>query len=462
MARQNIGIGVAPNDGTGDPLRTAMTKVNDMSSESFQLSAAGREIYLDLSFVPASGSTSTGSRNSPFVTLADAVTALNVTGTGGVIIASPGNYSHPPIVLPRGTSMSTSAGPNQVTFLNSLRMTNALAEFKNITFGGAAGTNTILVGTLGSANTETIQFINSIIAQTTLFDGGSTGNDTFLFSETQFLGFAARNMSFRGGEFIITRCSFQSNINIFFGTEQSSACPRTTVTVVGSEINSTITIRARVTTPLVVNMFTTSMANAMLFSIEAGASVIINMDSFTYNAALVAGTDFNVADVSINIIGSTRERLLLAVSTVDQNPTGLDAPLQLTAGAAQGSALTPVELTAAGLVIFHQNLNTFERLRITIGRTGGIGVSRLYLRAVINGTPNPPIFYELDDADDQRTVEFSLEGNRVAGDQVYFEMIRDSSNGGNDSGGILTAPAPAHVDWADAAPSIVYTIDRRA
>ena len=29
MAKQTIGIGTNPNDGSGDPLRTAGTKVND-------------------------------------------------------------------------------------------------------------------------------------------------------------------------------------------------------------------------------------------------------------------------------------------------------------------------------------------------------------------------------------------------------------------------------------------------
>jgi hypothetical protein len=37
MAKQVISIGAAPNDGTGDPLRTAMSKSNDNFSELYNL-----------------------------------------------------------------------------------------------------------------------------------------------------------------------------------------------------------------------------------------------------------------------------------------------------------------------------------------------------------------------------------------------------------------------------------------
>ena len=35
MAKQTINIGTAPNDGTGDPLRTAFDKVNDNFTELY-------------------------------------------------------------------------------------------------------------------------------------------------------------------------------------------------------------------------------------------------------------------------------------------------------------------------------------------------------------------------------------------------------------------------------------------
>jgi hypothetical protein len=37
MAKQTIGIGTLPNDGTGDPLRTAMDKVNDNFTELYNI-----------------------------------------------------------------------------------------------------------------------------------------------------------------------------------------------------------------------------------------------------------------------------------------------------------------------------------------------------------------------------------------------------------------------------------------
>ena len=35
MAQQQINLGTVPNDGTGDPLRTAMDKVNDNFTELY-------------------------------------------------------------------------------------------------------------------------------------------------------------------------------------------------------------------------------------------------------------------------------------------------------------------------------------------------------------------------------------------------------------------------------------------
>ena len=41
MARQTIGIGTTANDGTGDPLRTAMSKVNQNFTELYSITGAG-------------------------------------------------------------------------------------------------------------------------------------------------------------------------------------------------------------------------------------------------------------------------------------------------------------------------------------------------------------------------------------------------------------------------------------
>ena len=52
MAQQIINIGAAPNDGTGDPLRTAFDKVNDNFTEAYSFTGWGR--YLDSTYTSGS------------------------------------------------------------------------------------------------------------------------------------------------------------------------------------------------------------------------------------------------------------------------------------------------------------------------------------------------------------------------------------------------------------------------
>jgi len=60
MARQNINVGAAPNDGTGDPLRTAMIKSNDNFIELYE----GRDAVTVANFaaLPAPDGTNSGER----------------------------------------------------------------------------------------------------------------------------------------------------------------------------------------------------------------------------------------------------------------------------------------------------------------------------------------------------------------------------------------------------------------
>ena len=46
MAKQGIGIGTSANDGTGDPLRTAMDKTNDNFNEVYALFGDGSTLAI--------------------------------------------------------------------------------------------------------------------------------------------------------------------------------------------------------------------------------------------------------------------------------------------------------------------------------------------------------------------------------------------------------------------------------
>lgn len=62
MAQQTINIGTAPNDGTGDPIRTAFDKANQNFTELYGASALGQQtvIRLPTSLLPEDGMTAFG------------------------------------------------------------------------------------------------------------------------------------------------------------------------------------------------------------------------------------------------------------------------------------------------------------------------------------------------------------------------------------------------------------------
>src|SRR5262249_15516032 len=76
MALQEINIGASPNDGSGDPLRTAMTKVNE------NFGAAGSGVY-DVTH-PDYGAVGNGVANDT-----TAINAASAAAAGGGIVRFP-------------------------------------------------------------------------------------------------------------------------------------------------------------------------------------------------------------------------------------------------------------------------------------------------------------------------------------------------------------------------------------
>ena len=70
MARQNINIGSTSNDGTGDSLRVAFNKINNMFSELYDETAADSQVTISGNQITSNASN------------ADLV--LDASGTGGV------------------------------------------------------------------------------------------------------------------------------------------------------------------------------------------------------------------------------------------------------------------------------------------------------------------------------------------------------------------------------------------
>jgi hypothetical protein len=88
MAKQIIGIGSVPNDGNGDPLRTAFSKVNDNFNEMYSSFDMSGKLTVGNSTVNSSVSNTSGFRtgNSTFITVANSTTIqiANSSGTANL------------------------------------------------------------------------------------------------------------------------------------------------------------------------------------------------------------------------------------------------------------------------------------------------------------------------------------------------------------------------------------------
>ena len=140
--------------------------------------------------------------------------------------------------------------------------------------------------------------------------------------------------------------------------------------------------------------------------------------------------------------------ILEGQSFSDQDPTGLDTPLQVEFGPAINT--TEMDLSAAGLLTINVP-GTYELdISARFGRTTAIGVSNLIARITLNGTQ---IFNTaaqmMDDGNFSVPFSASLSLLLVASDVIKLEIVRDS--GGIDNGGFHIFN-PVLAGW-DTAPS---------
>lgn len=145
--------------------------------------------------------------------------------------------------------------------------------------------------------------------------------------------------------------------------------------------------------------------------------------------------NFTVESIlALKQIGLTN--VLAAIDTTNQLPSGLNSPLQVKFGAAQGTASDPVMLDALGNITFNQGglylfngYANFERQ----GASGGVTVT--LFRALLNGSQSGPTKgVELSGTGIMFPYELTLPIQVSAGDVLTWEIMRDSS--GVDAGGL--------------------------
>lgn len=165
-----------------------------------------------------------------------------------------------------------------------------------------------------------------------------------------------------------------------------------------------------------------------------------------------------IADAPIYAAAGVKEvEVLRAASTTTQAPTAVDTPLQLSFGAAQGSASDPVMINAAGLVTFNQAGNYAVRIKLQNGRTGATGTSILLSRILLNGAQvGSAAAVKMTQTDATTPSESRVVVNPTAGQTFQVQIMRDSA--GSNFGGVY--PQTATVAAWGVAPSALLVISR--
>lgn len=165
-----------------------------------------------------------------------------------------------------------------------------------------------------------------------------------------------------------------------------------------------------------------------------------------------------IADAPIYAAAGVKEvEVLRAASTATQAPSAVDTPLQVSFGAAQGSASDPVMINAAGTVTFNTAGNYAIRIKLQNGRTGATGTSILFSRILLNGAQiGSAAAVKMTQTDATTPSESRVVVNPTAGQTFQVQIMRDSA--GSNFGGLY--PQTATVTAWGVAPSALLVISR--
>lgn len=165
-----------------------------------------------------------------------------------------------------------------------------------------------------------------------------------------------------------------------------------------------------------------------------------------------------IADAPIYAAAGVKEvEVLRAASTATQAPSAVDTALQVSFGAAQGSASDPVMINAAGTVTFNTAGNYAVRIKLQNGRTGATGTSILLSRILLNGAQvGSTAAVRMTQTDATTPTESRVVLNPTVGQTFQVQIMRDSA--GSNFGGVY--PQVATVTAWGTAPSALLVISR--
>jgi len=161
----------------------------------------------------------------------------------------------------------------------------------------------------------------------------------------------------------------------------------------------------------------------------------------------------------LSLASPSATTVLYAFSTVNQAPSVLDTPLQVTFGAAQNTSTDPVMLDALGNITFNQTgmylFNGFGNIERQ-GSSGGVSV--LLFRALIDGVQAGVVKgFELNTTGVMFPYETTIVINITeVGTVLTWEILRDSS--GVNQGGMYTHTASGPWDGVPSAQIQIFKV----
>jgi hypothetical protein len=199
-----------------------------------------------------------------------------------------------------------------------------------------------------------------------------------------------------------------------------------------------------------------ALTKSQIFTL-IGANLPDN-DTGAITPAKLREVNTQIADSMLYAAAGMKEvEVLRAFSTATQAPSAVDTALQLTFGAAQGSASDPVMINAAGLVTFNVAGNYAVRVKLQCGRTGATGTSVLLSRILLGGTQlGSAACVKLTQTDATTPTDSRVVVNATVAQTMAVQIMRDSA--GTNFGGLY--PQVATVTAWGTAPSALLVISR--
>ena len=181
--------------------------------------------------------------------------------------------------------------------------------------------------------------------------------------------------------------------------------------------------------------------DAQLHQIKGAASASSGQVPIATGAGTAVFGFLDWSQVANKPISSGYQAKLSASSNVNQNPSAVDTPLQITFGSAQTTA--DVSVSSAGVITFNTSGNYLIDIFLRFGRSTSSGNAILLNRILKNGAQILNSNGVILSAATQ-TIPFSaaIPLTMAAGDTITMEVARDSS-GTNDGGLFVISPTIA-------------------